>query len=242
MRRSVLTVGVPFTALEASGGLTILGLLAIKNNQVMFCSIFKHMLCIPEYSDDITPALLAKTRDALQAKDVYGNTPMHYWAARGQERKEVMDCLLRFGGCLRIQNNAGQSGFDIIGDKKLKCIADTDTFGVVIDTTTGAVVNDTFCFKPTSYIVEEEGDEENDEEDDEKSDGDEYAIECRRPDDSTERCRACNSFKATVQCTDCCKTLLCAGCVDYGCPVCEPDDEEPHQALAPKSLMVDLLD
>ena len=238
MRRSVSTVGVPFTALEASGGLTILGLLAIKNDQETFTSIFKHMLRIPKYYKDITPALIADTAQALRAKDVYGNTPMHYWAARGQERKNMMECLLRYGGCLRIQNNAGQSGFDIIGDKKLKCIADTDSIGVVIDTTTGAV-DDVICFKPTSYVVDQESHEES--VDDEESDSDDFAMKYRRPDDTSSRCRACNSFKATVECTECFKTLLCAGCIDYGCPACEPDDEELHEALKPKSLEAALL-
>ena len=221
IRRTVATIGVPFTALEASGGLTIFGMLAIKNDASTFSSYMKRLMHIPDDDMDLTPEIEAATKETLNSKDVYGNTPMHYWAAR-EDQKEILTCLLQFGGCLRIHNNAGQRGIDIMREKKLKCIANTDPIGVVIDTTTGFVDNDIFCCRPTS-------------------DGEEEASLCEvsLSDEGEEAspCEVCLTRDGIVLCELCNRNTLCSMCEDYGCPRCFPTDEnEFHEGKKPRSI------
>ena len=101
----VETCGVAFADLETMAGTTVLGLLAIKNN----VPAFLRMLSL--YKDKA---------DALNAPDIYGNTPAHYFALRGVERCGML-AHIREMGARTVQNCARQSPEDVLASRRIVC-------------------------------------------------------------------------------------------------------------------------
>ena len=102
-----------YAELERMAGTTILGLLAIKNN----ISAFLHML---SFNKDIP--------DALNAQDLYGNTPLHYFALRGSENSGLLAHLHEMGACI-LTNRARQSPQAVQISRRIVCCEDGDKFG-----------------------------------------------------------------------------------------------------------------
>lgn len=140
IRETTETIGLTYTDLEKMGGTTVMGTLAIKNNMSMFLAFMQRFCHIPEQDKELTPEILTASGNLLSNKDLYGNTPMHYWAARGEEHKDKIPLLLAFGGCLCIENNAGERAVDILRTRKMTLIADGDALGVSYDTEVAKIV------------------------------------------------------------------------------------------------------
>lgn len=87
-------------------GTTALGLLAIKNN----IAAFMHLLAL---ADD--PLL------ALNAKDLYGNTPLHYFALRGEGAAAVCAHLEEVGADRRGANHAGETPCVVLRSRCITC-------------------------------------------------------------------------------------------------------------------------
>jgi ankyrin repeat protein len=109
----VETIGVQYVELERMAGTTILGLLAIKNN----VSAFLHML---SFNNNIP--------DALNAQDLYGNTPLHYFALRGKENCALSAHLREMGACI-LTNRAHQSPHAVQVSRHIVCCEDGNKFG-----------------------------------------------------------------------------------------------------------------
>lgn len=99
-------MGTRFHELEEMGGTTALGILAIKNNLEAFTSLLK--MC-----DD--------PKISLNLSDLYGNTPLHYWALRGAEASGVLGYLEELGGNPRARNLAGDEVWQVARDRKITC-------------------------------------------------------------------------------------------------------------------------
>ena len=109
----VETIGVQYVELERMAGTTILGLLAIKNN----VSAFLHML---SFNNNIP--------DALNAQDLYGNTPLHYFALRGEEKSALIAHLREMGACI-LTNRAQQSPHTVQVSRRIVCRDAGNEFG-----------------------------------------------------------------------------------------------------------------
>lgn len=109
----VKTIGVQYVELERMAGTTILGLLAIKNN----VSAFLHVL---SFNQNIP--------DALNAQDLYGNTPLHYFALRGKENC-ALSAQLREMGASILTNRAQQSPHTVQVSRRIVCCAGGNEFG-----------------------------------------------------------------------------------------------------------------
>ena len=115
-----------------------MGMLAIKNNMSMFLAFMQSFCGIPKEDKDLTSEILKASGDLLNNKD--GNTPMHYWAARGKEHKDKISLLLAFGGCLCIENNAGERAVDILLTRTMTLVAEKDALGVLYVTKVAKIV------------------------------------------------------------------------------------------------------
>ena len=87
-------------------GTTALGLLAIKNNVIAFM----HLLTL---ADD--------PPRALNTKDLYGNTPLHYFALRGEGAAAVCACLEEVGADPRATNHAGETPGVVVRSRSITC-------------------------------------------------------------------------------------------------------------------------
>ena len=76
------------------GGTTAFGLLAIKNLHTHFM----HLL-----------SMSVDAKRSLNMRDLYGNTPMHYWALRGEGARGILSQLEEFGGDILGANLAGET-------------------------------------------------------------------------------------------------------------------------------------
>ena len=97
------TIGNRFVELEYMAGTTALGLLAIKNN----ITAFIHLLTL---SDD--------TKRELSVQDMYGNTPLHYFALRGGA---VFSYLEELGADGNMVNNGQQSAHAVLRSRRIVC-------------------------------------------------------------------------------------------------------------------------
>lgn len=114
MRLSRLeTIGVQYAELERMAGKTMLGLLAIKNN----VSAFMQAL-----------SFLDNVQDALNTQDLYGNTPSHYFALRGDEKCAFIAHLSEMGACMTL-NYARQSPQVIQSSRCIVCCEQGEPFG-----------------------------------------------------------------------------------------------------------------
>lgn len=104
--RAVPTIGTRYHELEEMGGTTALGVLAIKNN----LECFLHLLSMHEGSED-----------ALNQQDIYGNTPLHYWALRGFQACGVVGYLQEMGGDFGACNFAGESVSKVMETRSVTC-------------------------------------------------------------------------------------------------------------------------
>lgn len=109
----VATIGVQFVELERMAGTTVLGLLAIKNNVSAFLHILSFSKNIPE---------------ALNAQDLYGNTPLHYFALRGRETCALVAHLSEMGACI-LSNYARQSPLAIQLSCRIVCCEENKRVG-----------------------------------------------------------------------------------------------------------------
>lgn len=109
----VETIGAQFVELEKMAGTTVLGLLAIKNNISAFLHILSFNKNIP---------------DALNAQDLYGNTPMHYFALRGKENCGLLAHLREMGACI-LANRAHQSPQAVQVSRRIVCCEGGVAFG-----------------------------------------------------------------------------------------------------------------
>ena len=109
----VETIGVQYVELERMSGTTIWGLLAINNN----VSAFLHLL---SFNNNIP--------DALNAQDLYGNTPLHYFALRGKENYALSAHLREMGACI-LTNRAHQSPHIVQVSRCIMCCEDGNKFG-----------------------------------------------------------------------------------------------------------------
>ena len=132
-----------------------MGTLAIKNNMPMFLAFMQTFCNIPKEDKDLMPEILKASGDLLNNKDLYGNTPMHYWAARGEEHKDKIPLLLAFGGCLCIENNAGERAVDVLRARKMTFIADGDAMGVSYDTKVAKILDIVLSPRKAAPVCEE---------------------------------------------------------------------------------------
>ena len=109
----VETIGAQFVELEKMAGTTILGLLSIKNNTSAFLHVLSFNKNIP---------------DALNAQDLYGNTPSHYFALRGKETCGLLAYLREMGACI-LANRAHQTPQAVQVSRHIVCCEDGDAFG-----------------------------------------------------------------------------------------------------------------
>ena len=104
--RRLATYGTSFTELERMGGTTALGLLAIKNLHIQFM----HLL-----------SMSVDAVRSLNTRDLYGNTPMHYWALRGQEAYGILSQLEELGGDVYCPNMAGETPRSVVASGGITC-------------------------------------------------------------------------------------------------------------------------
>jgi len=90
---------------ERVGGLNMMTQAAIKNNFHMT------QLIMAKYVS-VAPAGAPSLCDLINAKDVYGNTSLHYYALR--RNHDAIDKLVRDGGSLTQQNRRGQRPLDVL--------------------------------------------------------------------------------------------------------------------------------
>ena len=100
------TIGDRFEDLELMGGISALGLLAIKNNM----EAFMHLL-----------DLSLNSKMLLQQTDLYGNTVLHYIALRGISKLGVIAQLEEIGADARIGNAVGELPIDVIKTQRITC-------------------------------------------------------------------------------------------------------------------------
>ena len=104
--KHVPTMGASFAELEVMAGTTALGLLAIKNN----VSAFMYLLSMYDHA-----------ARALNAKDLYGNTPQHYFALRGDDRRPLLAHLAEMGADLAVVNHANEAPCVVLSYRKVSC-------------------------------------------------------------------------------------------------------------------------
>lgn len=102
----VPTVGVHFRELEHMAGTTALGFLAIRNN----ITTFMHLLSLYE-----------NPRRALNVEDIYGNTPLHYFALRGNSAGATIAYLEEMGADRGYRNHANDTPSSVLASRKLSC-------------------------------------------------------------------------------------------------------------------------
>ncbi len=108
LRRRHATHGEQYYELEEMGGTTALGLLAIKNN----IGTFMELMQLSDNHD----------RVLLNTPDLYGNTPLHYFALRGANvSRGVLAMLEERGGDCHARNHAGESVFDVLKCRRITC-------------------------------------------------------------------------------------------------------------------------
>ena len=107
MLKALPTIGARFYELEEMGGTTALGILAIKNNLEAFLALL--------YMRTDTVNVL------LNTGDIYGNTPMHYWALRGVEAYSVLKYLEEHGADLKALNFANEDVCQVLGSQRITC-------------------------------------------------------------------------------------------------------------------------
>ena len=88
------------------GGTTALGLLAIKNLHIPFM----HLL-----------SMSVDAMRSLNARDLYGNTPMHYWALRGERARGILSQLEELGGDVWSANLAGETPRSVAATGGVTC-------------------------------------------------------------------------------------------------------------------------
>lgn len=103
--KHVSTVGVSFVELEHMAGTTALGLLAIKNN----FTAFVHLMSL--YSDPV---------HALNVQDLYGNTPLHYFALRGDSARAICSKIEEMGA-KPYTNYADETPRTVLDTRTLSC-------------------------------------------------------------------------------------------------------------------------
>ena len=103
--RTLETFGPQFHELEQMGATMALGILAIKNNSTAFL----HLLQMHE-----------DTAHALNKQDLYGNTPLHYWALR-ETAFDILQHLQELGGNCAACNFAGESVACVVATRKVTC-------------------------------------------------------------------------------------------------------------------------
>ena len=106
MLRALPTIGTRFHELEEMGGTTALGILAIKNNFDAFLAL------LSMHSDSIK---------ALSFTDIYGNTPLHYFALRGFEACGILGYLEERGGDPTARNLANEDMRQVLQSRRITC-------------------------------------------------------------------------------------------------------------------------
>lgn len=92
--------------LDGLKGLTILTLLASKNNLKGLVAVMTH----------IEPT---RYPFLVNHPDAYGNTALHYFALAGNEL--ALHLLAKMGSSFTIRNNANETPYDVCVRKTLKC-------------------------------------------------------------------------------------------------------------------------
>lgn len=151
IKEAIQTIGTVYEPLEEMKGTTFMGMIAIKNDTSTFIRFLIRLCNIPENNQDMSPAILESTTNILNAPDLYGNTPMHYFAARGDEHKEKFPLFMGFGACLCIRNNAGESVLDVLHTNTITLIEDGDEMGIMFDTVSAEIFG--VARKPKSVYV-----------------------------------------------------------------------------------------
>ena len=121
MRTHACAIGCAYNNMENMTGITVFGLLAIKNNTGVFMQMLDHV------SAQFGPGHVGSV---LNEKDVYGNTALHYFALRGRHRINELHQLFLLGGSMNVTNNAYQTPEEVVFMRKLSCIEDKDDVGV----------------------------------------------------------------------------------------------------------------
>ena len=106
MLRALPTIGTRFYELEEMGGTTALGILAIKNN-------FDALLNLLSMHSNFI--------EALSFTDIYGNTPMHYFALRGVEACGILGYLEERGGDPTVCNFANEDVRQVLQSRRITC-------------------------------------------------------------------------------------------------------------------------
>lgn len=133
--KSVPAVGRRFAVLEAYTQHTLpLHLVAMRNNIPVFCLFLQkahHMT-----RDSVDNDTFEKCRQSLNARDIYGNTPLHYLALRHAFPDETatmwshVNMFCGFGADLTIRNNAGESMGDVADSGVITCTFDITRGGI----------------------------------------------------------------------------------------------------------------
>lgn len=86
--------------------------------------------------DSVDDETFEKCRQSLNARDMYGNTPLHYLALRNAFPDEApavcshVKMFCGFGADLTILNNAGESMQDVADSGVITCTSDITRSGI----------------------------------------------------------------------------------------------------------------
>ena len=113
-------------SIETVAGFTMATTAAVKNRFDVV-----QLICCQMVNRDMTEEQMRPEFErVLQGQDLYGNTPMHYFALRAND--VAIRELLQVGGCMCIRNNAGQSAIDVRRTQELRMLDARIPLAVVV--------------------------------------------------------------------------------------------------------------